>query len=94
MKLSALVLQNIQHTANVLGMFQNGIITVPSGTVIKLAFVFNRKYKAEDVLPEIYSHIEIYNNYKVVSPPESTVKDDEDELWISISIEISKGVEC
>jgi hypothetical protein len=42
-------------------------------------------------LPEIYSHIEIYN-YKVVSPPESTVKDD--ELWISISIEITKGVEC
>jgi hypothetical protein len=88
MKLSALVLQNIQNTAAVLGMFQNGILSVPNGTVIKLAFVFNRKYKAEDVLTTIYSHIEIYNNYKVVSPPESTVKDDEDELWISISIEI------
>jgi hypothetical protein len=88
MKLSAMVLQNIQNTSAVLGMFQNGILSVPNGTVIKLAFVFNRKYKAEDVLTTIYSHIEIYNNYKVVSPPESTVKDDEDELWISISIEI------
>jgi hypothetical protein len=88
MKLSALVLQNIQNTAAVLGMFQNGILSVPNGTVIKLAFVFDRKYNTEtgieDVLAEIYSHIEIYN-YKVVSP-ESTVKDD--ELWISISIEI------
>ena len=87
MKLSAMVLQNIQNTAAVLGMFQNGILSVPNGTVIKLCFVFNRKYKAEDVLTTIYSHIEIYN-YKVVSPPESTVKDDEDELWISIDIEI------
>ena len=87
MKLSAMVLQNIQNTSAVLGMFQNGILSVPNGTVIKLCFVFPIKYKAEDVLPEIYSHIEIYN-YKVVSPPESTVKDDEDELWISISIEI------
>jgi hypothetical protein len=59
MKLSAMVLQNIQNTAAVLGMFQNGILSVPNGTVIKLAFVFNRKYKAEDVLTTIYSHIEI-----------------------------------
>ena len=91
MKLSALVLQNIQNTAAVLGMFQNGILSVPNGTVIKLAFVFDRKYNTEtgieEILTTIYSHIEIYN-YKVVSPPESTVKDDEDELWISIDIEI------
>ena len=84
MKLSALALQNIQHTANVLGMIKNGILSVPSGTVVKLAFMLPARYKTEDVLPEIYSHIEIYN-YKVVSS-ESTVKDD--ELCISISIEI------
>jgi hypothetical protein len=87
MKLSALVLENIKNTAAVLGMFQNGILSVPNGTVIKLAFVFDRKYNTEtgieDVLAEIYSHI-VYK-YKVVSS-ESTVKDD--ELWISISIEI------
>ncbi len=91
MKLSAVSLNNIQHTANVLAKIKNGILSVPSGTVIKLAFVLSARYKIEDLLPEIYSHIEIYN-YKVVSPPESTVKDD--ELWISISIEITKGVEC
>jgi hypothetical protein len=88
MKLSAMVLQNIQNTSAVLGMFQNGILSVPNGTVIKLAFILPVKYNTEtgieDVLAEIYSHIEIYN-YKVVSP-ESTVKDD--ELWISIDIEI------
>ena len=86
MKLSALALNSIQHTANVLGMIKNGILSVPSGTVIKLAFMLSARYKTEieDVLSEIYSHIEIYN-YKVVSPPESTVKDD--ELCISISIE-------
>jgi hypothetical protein len=92
MKLSAMVLQNIQNTSAVLGMFQNGILSVPNGTVIKLAFVFDRKYNTEtgieEILTTIYRHIEIYNNYKVVSPPESTVKDDEDELWISIDIEI------
>jgi hypothetical protein len=86
MKLSAVTLNSIQHTANILGKIKNGILSVPSGTVIKLAFMVSTRYKIEDLLSEIYSHISLYD-YKVVSLPESTVKDD--ELVISISIEIT-----
>jgi hypothetical protein len=91
MKLSTLALDNIKTTANILGMIKNGVLQFPSGTVIKLAFMLSASMLSsrckieEDLLPEIYRCVETYS-YKVVSPPESTVKDD--EIIISISIEI------